>query len=35
MEFHTVAHEGDIPPGTMKGVTIGRKQILVTNIDGE
>ncbi|MBK1701114.1 Rieske (2Fe-2S) protein [Thiococcus pfennigii] len=34
MEFHTVAHEGDIPPGTMKGVTIGRTQILVTNIDG-
>ncbi|MEY6433361.1 non-heme iron oxygenase ferredoxin subunit [Thioalkalicoccus limnaeus] len=35
MEYHLVAQVDEIPPGTMKGVTIGRKAVLITNIDGQ
>ncbi len=35
MEYHSVAQVEDVPAGTMKAFTIGRKSILVTNIDGQ
>ncbi|HLT18208.1 MAG TPA: non-heme iron oxygenase ferredoxin subunit [Thermomicrobiales bacterium] len=34
-EFHTVARVGDLEPGEMTQVRIGRKRIALYNVDGE
>ena len=34
MSFINIARVDEITPGNMKGVTIGGKDILITNIDG-
>jgi len=35
MDYHTVARTDEVTPGTMKAVKVGKKDILITNIDGE
>ncbi len=34
-EFRTVARTGDLAPGEMKMVRLGRKRLAIYNIDGE
>jgi len=35
MDYTPVAQQNEIPPGTMKAVKIGKKDILITNINGQ
>ncbi len=32
--FVVVAHTQDVPPGTMQAVQVGRKTVLLANVDG-
>ncbi len=34
-DFHTVARVGDLPPGEMMQVRVGRQRIGLYNVDGE